>query len=224
MKSRSLSFPLIFFIFSSFVQGQSTDFGIWYKLDAEYSFTKKIEVDGSAMIRTFNNGSKIETAFLEGSVSYKFNKNLSIAGAYRFNKSLEDDGALHTLHKWIADIKGDTELGRLDLSGRFRFQRQDKTYFEDADDEIPDYHARIKFKTVYKTPSFPINPNISVETFSRLFEATEKRIDKYRISVGFEYSINKKNSFEVEYMFEQDYLPHLKNIHLIVLTYDININ
>ncbi len=224
MKSRGLSFLFVFFILSPFALCQSTDFGIWYKINAEYSFSKKIEVDGTAMLRTFNNGSKIETAFLEGNVSYKFNKHLSISGAYRFNKNLEDDGVLHTRHKWIADIKGETELGRFDLSGRLRFQRQDKTYFEDADDEIPDYHARMKFKTVYKTHSFPINPSISFETFSRVFEATEKPIDKYRAGVGIEYSLNKKNSFEVEYMFERDFLPHLKNLNLVMLTYDIKLN
>ena len=221
MKSRTISLLILFILFSKSVLSESTDFGIWYKLDVKYSLTKKLEVDLSPMIRTFRNGSKIENAFLEAGVSYDLLKYLTIAGAYRFNITLENDGALHNRYKWIGDIKGTGEVGRFEFSGRFRFQRQDKTYFEDTNDKIPDYYGRIKIKTEYKTPSFPINPNISFETFSRMFEAVEKRVDKYRIGLGFEYSLNKKNSFEVEYMYEWDYFPQVKRMNLVVLTYDL---
>lgn len=223
MKYRSLSFIFFLFGLSPYVLSQSTDFGIWYKFSIEHSLGKKLDVKISPSVRTFNNASEIEQAFFEGEVSYKIIKYLSISGAYRFIEYKGDNSKYHIRHRWLAEIKGKGDIGQFDLSGRFRVQRRDKTYFEDDDDEVPDYHGRLRFKTVYKTPSFPVNPGVSFETFSRIFETSEKFIDKYRFSLGCEYSINKKNSFKIEYMFERDYLPQLMNINLIALTYDFKL-
>jgi len=211
MKFRRLSFFFLFLILSPFVLSQNTDFGIWYRFNVEHSFGKKLDIKISPSIRTFNNASEIEQAFLEGEVSYKLIKYLSVSGEYRFIEYKGDDARFHIRHRWLAEIKGKGDVGQFDLSGRFRFQRRDKVYFKDDDDKIPDYYGRLRFKTVYKTPSFPINPGVSFETYSRMFEATEKFI------------VNKKNSFEIKYMFERDYLPHLININLIALTYDLKL-
>ncbi|HUX57641.1 MAG TPA: DUF2490 domain-containing protein [Bacteroidales bacterium] len=219
MKNRRFVVLILVLIVTLPTFSQSDDFGIWYGLNTEYSVKKKLEIDLSAMIRTFNNASDIDEAFLEGGVTYKLNKYLALAGSYRITENLEDNSEYHIRHKLMADIKGNGSLGRFDFSARFRFQRQDKTYFEDANDEIPDYHGRIKIKAEYKTPSFPINPSISFETFYRMFEATEKRFDKHRFAIGIEYKINKKHSLELEYMFERDYFPKLSDINLIVLSY-----
>jgi len=205
------------------VFSQNKDFGIWYGLNGEHSLGKKLDIELSALVRTFSNASKVEQAFLEGGLSYNFNKWLTASGAYRFTENLENNNEYHIRHKWLADIKGSGDIGNFGFSGRFRFQRQDKTYFEDANDEIPDYYGRVKIKTEYKTPSFTVNPGISFETFSRMFEATDKTIDKYRISLGLVYKINKKNSVELDYMYERDFLPRLIVMDLIYLTYSFKL-
>jgi len=222
MKFKRLSVSIIILIVPLVSYCQKDDFGIWYGVNAEFAVKKKLEIDLSTMIRTFSNASKMEEAYLEGGITYKFNKYLSVTGGYRFTENIEKDSKFHIRHKWLADIKGKGELGNFSFSGRFRFQRQDKTYITDANDEIPDYHGRIKFKSIFKTPSFPINPYISFETFIRMFEASEKRFDKYRLGFGLEYKINKNNSLEAGYLFERDYLPHLSNMHITSVSYNIS--
>jgi len=223
MKVRKLYLSLLILILPHPSFGQNDDFGIWYGISGGYSLGKKLGIEASVLIRTNNNASEIEQAFLEGGLSYKFNKWLSSGVAYRFTEYREDNNEFHIRHKWLADIKGSGDIGNLGLSGRFRIQRQDKTYFEDANDKIPDYYLRIKIKAEYKTPSFPVNPNIAFETFSRIFEASEKTIDKYRLSIGFDYKINKNNSVEADYMFERDYFPHLSNTHIVAITYNFKL-
>jgi predicted porin len=221
MKFRSLPVIIFLLVLTQFLFSQSNDFGIWYGVNAEYSIKKKLEIDLSTEVRTFSNASKIEEAFLETGITYSFNKYISVTGGYRITENLEGDSRFHIRHKWFADIKGKNEIGNFSFSGRFRFQRQDKTYFEDANDEIADYHGRIKFKVIYKTPSFPINPFISFETFFRMFEATDKRFDKNRFMAGLEYKIDKKQSFEAAYMFERDFFPHLSDMNIISVSYNI---
>lgn len=213
--------PVFFFFQNSF--SQEKDFGIWYSFNAEMELAKKLEIDFWGNLRTFRNASKIEEGFGEAGLTYKILKNLSIGGKYRFTMRLEDDDIYHPRHKWIGDLKARTDLGNIELSGRVRLQRQDKTYFEDADDEIPDYYTRLRLKTEYKTPSFPVNPFVSFETFSRVFEEADMTIEKYRLEIGFEYKIGKKHLAELKYLFQRDHQPRLSDISIIELAYNLKL-
>ncbi len=200
---------------------QNNDFGIWYGVNAEYSLKKKLSFILETEVRTFNNASEIGEVFLEGGVGYKFNKHLSAAGSYRITNNLENDNEYHIRNKWIAEIKGDESIGHFNFSGRFRFQRQTRTYFESIYDKFPRSYGRIRLKAEYKTPSFPINPYIYFETFFRMFEQSEKRFNKDRYAIGFEYKLTKRQSVEAEYFFQRDYLPHISGINIISLEYNL---
>jgi hypothetical protein len=221
MKVRQLYFCIIIILFSQLVYSQSDDFGIWYGFNVDHSLSKKLELNALANIRTFDNASKIEEAFLEGGVSYKFNKYLSTAGSYRITENLEDDSEYHIRHKWFADVKGTLPLENFSFSARFMFQVQTKTFYENEADKIPDYHGRIKLKALYKIPEFPVNPYLSIESFFVLFENSERLIDKNRFTLGFEYKIAKKHAVEAEYIFERDFLPHISDIHIVAISYNL---
>jgi long-subunit fatty acid transport protein len=220
VKGRIILLTLLVYLITRPVYGQNNDFGIWYGINIEHPVNKKLEVDVSAMLRTFNNCSKTEQAFLEGGISYKLNKYLSLGGAYRLTENLEDNNEFHIRHKWFADAKGTLPLEKFSFSARFRFQIQKKTYFKNDADKIPDYHSRIKLKGLYKSPKFPLNPYVCVEMFSPLFKNSDRLIDKNRFSAGFEYKISKKHSLEVEYIFQRDFLPHISDINILSISYN----
>jgi predicted porin len=203
------------------VFSQNNDFGIWYGVNAEYSLKKKLSFTLETEVRTFNNASEIGEVFLEGGAGYKFNKHLSAAGSYRITNNLENDNEYHIRNKWMAELKGDESIGHFNFSGRFRFQRQTRTYFESIYDKFPRSYGRIRLKAEYKTPSFPINPYIYFETFFRMFEQSEKRFNKDRYAIGFEYKLTKRQSVEAEYFFQRDYLPHISGINIISLEYNL---
>ncbi len=210
---------LLFCFITLHLFSQKKDFGIWYNAAIEHDFTKKIEAEFTATVRTFDNASKIEEAFFEGEIAYKFTKFLSAAASYRLTENIEDDDAYHLRHKWFVGLKGDIEIWDLEFSGKVRYQERYKTYFEDEEDKIPDSHFRFKLKTTYKTPSFPVNPFIEVELFCPVFKESDIIIDKKRFSAGVEYKISKNHSVEVEYIFQRDYKPKLCDDHIISLNY-----
>lgn len=203
------------------VFSQNNDFGIWYGVNAEYSLKKKLSFTLETEVRTFNNASEIGEFFMEGGAGYKFNKHLSAGGAYRITNNLENDNDYHIRYKWMAEIKGDESIGNFNFSGRFRFQRQTRTYFESIYDMFPRSYGRIRLKTEFKTPSFPVNPYIYFETFFRMFEQSDKRFNKDRYAIGLEYKLTKRQSVEAEYFFQRDYLPHISGLNIISLEYNL---
>lgn len=203
--------------------GQDKDFGIWYGVSAGHKLSKKLEIELSTDIRTFNNASKIEEAFVEGGITYSLMKHLAIAGSYRLTDKIENNNSYYYQHKFFLDLKGNIPLGNFSFSGRLRFQARTKTYIEDDSDNHPDYTGRIKLKAVYKTPVFPVNPYVYIESFCPVFSEKTRTIEKNRFSAGLEFNIAKHHSVDFEYIFQRDYLPHLSDINIIAVNYTIKI-
>jgi hypothetical protein len=199
---------------------QNDDFGIWYSVSAEKKLIKKVELDLDANVRTYNSASKIEEAFFDIGLTYKFNKFLSAAASYRFTEFREKDDSFHPRHKWFADLKGKLPLGNFDISSRLRFQQRYKTFIEDANDKESKEVVRLKVKTQYDIPSFPLNPYISAEFFFPVFSEVTRSVEKNRFMAGFDYNISKTHSMELEYMFQRDFLPHISDINVVSINYN----
>jgi predicted porin len=197
------------------------DFGIWYSVTAEKKLVKNLGLDLDANVRTINNASKIEEAFFDIGLSYNLNKYLSAAVSYRFTEFKEKDELFHPRHKWFADIKGKLPLGNFDFSARLRFQQRYKTYFRDQNDKESKEAGRIKLKILYNIPSFPVNPYLSSELFFPMFTQSERSVEKNRFMAGIEYKIAKKHSFDLEYMFQRDYFPHISDINIVSFCYNL---
>ncbi len=213
---------LIFFLFlaiSGSVYCQDRDFGLWYEVNAEKSFSKKFDVNGTFMVRTYDNASFIDQAFIELGASYNLNKYVGFTGSYRIGNYLEDDDLYHFRHKLFADIKGSLPVSNFVFSVRLRLQMIAKTYVEDAGDDITVYDGRLKLKAVYKIPDFPVNPYLSFETFSPVFRNEGRLIDKSRSTIGLEYKITKKHLVEIAYVYQRDTYPDLSIMNIISIGY-----
>jgi len=200
---------------------QEKDFGIWAGISAEKELIKNLDLNFDVNLRTYHNVSEIEEAFFDIGFNYKFNKYLSAALSYRYTQFREDDELFHPRHKWFADIKGKLPLGDFDISARFRFQERYKTYFEDENDKESKEVGRFRLKVIYDIPSFPVNPFLSSELFLPMFSGSVRSVEKERFMGGFEYNISKKNSIEIEYMFQRDFFPKLSDMNIISVNYNI---
>jgi len=200
---------------------QEKDFGIWAGISAEKELIKNLDLNFDINLRTYHNVSEIEEAFFDIGLNYKFNKYLSTALSYRYTQFREDDELYHPRHKWFADVKGKLPLGDLDISARFRFQQRYKTYFEDENDKESKEVGRLRLKAIYDIPSFPVNPYISAELFFPMFSVSERTVEKERFMAGFEYNISKKNSIEIEYIYQRDFFPKLSDMNIISVNYNI---
>jgi hypothetical protein len=221
MMTRKFYLTILLFFISLMTYSQKKDFGIWYGISAEHKISKKLEIDLSANIRTFNNASKIEEAFIEGGLGYALNKHFAVGGSYRLTKSIEDNNSYYFRHKIMLDVKGSFPVGNFSFSSRFRFQTGYKTYIQHENDIYPYYIGRIKFKAVYKTQTFPVDPYVYFETFCPMFSDKSGKIEKNRYSAGAELNITKRHSVDLEYIFQRDYLPHLSDISIISVNYNL---
>jgi hypothetical protein len=199
---------------------QKDDFGIWYSVSGEHKFSKRLELDTEANLRTYDKASKIDVVFLEAGLTFKIFKDLQVGAGYRPEYQRDKDDTFHPRHKWFVEAKGTLPLGDLTISARARFEERYKTYYLDENDMIPAKHGRYRLKAYYNIPKFPVNPFIYAEIFCPMFKATTKSVDKARYACGAEYDFAKKQSFEVYYMFQRDYLPHLNDLKVISLTYN----
>jgi len=200
---------------------QDSAFGIWYGLNAEYAFAKKFEADLSGSLRTYNQGKNIEQSFLEGGLTYKFNKYFSSSLSYRFTEKIERDDNFYPRHKLFVSAKGTLPAGNFSFSSRLMLQYQNKTYIEKLSDEIPQYALRVKLKAIYRIPSFPVNPYLYYESFSGLNGESTHVIDKERFSAGFELKITRVHSVDLEYILQRDFEPKVYNFNIISLNYNL---
>jgi hypothetical protein len=220
MMFKKLLICITFLVLFQQVKSESDDFGIWYGINGTYSVTKKLDISVLSMLRTFDNCSKTEQIYLEPGISYKINKYFAIGGSYRLVEYRENNSEFHIRHKFLADIKNYLSLGNFSFSTRFRFQVQKLTYILNESDEQPTYEGRIKLKVNYNISKSPVNPYLSVESFSPMFADTGLKIDKARYAAGFEYRIAKKHSVAAEYIFQREYLPVISGMNIISLSYN----
>ncbi|MBN1107524.1 MAG: hypothetical protein JXR66_00945, partial [Bacteroidales bacterium] len=79
-----------------------------------------------------------------------------------------------------------------------------------------------RIKATYRTSSFPVNPWVFAETFFPTYPETDKLIGIMRLGTGIEYSISKRHSIDLSYVFRRDYIPDLYDVNLLVLEYNID--
>lgn len=200
---------------------QDKDFGMWYSISAEKELARRLELDTDLNLRTFEDASKIEEAFFDIGLTYKFTKFLSAGAGYRFTEHIEDDDTFHPRHNWFTDLKVKTKFGDFDISARLRYQQRYKTYIKDDNDKESKKVGRTRLKILYDIPSFSLNPYAGAELFIPVFLDTDRTIEKTRFTAGFEYNFSKKHTIEAEYMFQRDKLPKMLEMNIISLNYKV---
>lgn len=221
MKNRLSLLCFFIVIYFQSAHCQDKDFGIWYGLDGEYSITKNLSLKAETMLRTNNNASAFDEAFLETGITYKLNKYLSVGAFYRLTDKQEKNDEYYINHKIFEEVKGTLPVKDLVFSLRFRLQEQIKTYFNKESDKETEYQVRFKFKALYKVPDFPVDPYITYETFSVVFTSSDRLVAKNRFEAGLEYKIAKKQSIGLAYIFERDFQPHLTDMNIISAGYSV---
>lgn len=211
----ALFYPLIVF-------GQQPDFGIWYDVGVEKNLNKKFDLTLDGVLRTNANAAQTDQFYLESGISYKMNKYIAASLNYRWIYKHEEGSVFYSRYRWFTDVKLSYPLNRLKFSARLRYQNQYKSNYESEKDKIVDHYGRIKARCLYNIRSSPFSPYISLEYFYPLFNKIGNFADKKRSTIGMEYKITKKNTINLEYIFQRDYLPQLADIHIISLNYQFS--
>lgn len=198
---RILLFLLSFLITTStFAQNEPAT---WLELEFSKKIVKNLNVEFNPELR-LHGGFEMDTYILEGGLSYKLHKFLTLAGYYRFENEY-NYREKRQIYEWepsnrfAFDAKSGFELKRFDFKFRVRYTNgSDLDQTADSKKSYFRYRAKIE----YDINGSKLMPYISIEAFHDLIL---KDFDKIRYTTGLAYSINKKNEIGLFYRL-QDYI------------------
>ena len=211
-------------LLSAIAAGQTTDYGIWYEAKADKKIWKGLRADFETSIRTNENARNIEKFYFEPGLRYKFNDYFNAGIYYRFIGQEEKDGKYHARHRWFAQIKVSApSVARFTFGIRYRIQQQFMTYIEDPEDEDPQWYQRVRLELDYDIRGIPLRPYVKTETQLLLFDPNEYTVDKWRTMFGVEYTLNKKHTFGLEYIYNDSRVTKPPFENLLGITYSVSL-
>ncbi len=211
-------------LLSSVLAGQKTDYGIWYEVKADKKIWKALRFDLEASVRTDQNAARVETIYLEPGLRYKFNDYLAAGVYYRLIEQLEKDNQFHIRHRWFAQVKGTTpSFYRFTMALRYRVQEQFRTYFDDPEDGEPVWYQRMRFELSYDIKGVPLMPYFNTELHGLLGEPNAYTIDKWRSMIGVEYTLKKRHTFGVEYIYNDSRVTKPAYMNIVGVTYSVKL-
>jgi opacity protein-like surface antigen len=214
----------IVFLVSFPAQAQKTDYGIWYEAKAEKNLWKGLRIDLEASIRTNEKAGNIEKFYIEPGVRYKFNDYFNAGIYYRFIEQQEKDDLYHPRHRWFVQMKGSApSLARFTLSVRYRIQQQFKTFIDDPEDEEPQWFQRVRLELDYDVRGIPLKPYINAEMHMLLSGPNDYTADKWRSMIGVEYTLNKRHTFGLEYIYNDSRVTKPPYENLLGITYSVKL-
>jgi hypothetical protein len=224
LKNTRMKVLLLLFTFLPCIVFSQTSEKLWIDLGVKHEFTKKLSVEAHVTNRFYYNG--IQTFFPAVLVKYKIRKwiipSLEYRGIFSENKYENYDFK----NRLNANLELKKEYKRFTFSGRIRYQFSfDKLY------ETSDYNAefdqaiRLKPSVKYKIKKSKFTPLVSIEYFyNPKFEETGRRFVKYRFSAGTDFDLDKKNSFSIAYILDQQYnVSEPKRQHILSISYTRNL-
>jgi len=225
MKKSVLKIVLIFSClligFNSYSQYQ--DANLWMNVSVEKKIIPTLSVSINQEFRMNENITELGTFFTDVGLNLKINKYLRFSASYRFINKRRLDDSYSMRHRYYFDLMLRKKFSPVILSFRKRFQSQYVDVFSSEDGKIPDYYSRNKL-TLKVDAGKNIQPYVYAELFSPLKRPYSIFIDNARYCLGVEYSINRMNTIDVFYMFQQEY--NVKNPeadHIIGVGYYINL-
>lgn len=194
------------------LSSQSNDFGIWSNVSLERN-TKKWDFAATAEVRTQSNTSELNRSSLQLSSEYQILKLLKIGASYEFmyfNDTKYND--FQPRHRGSLFVQGRQKFGDFTIVLREKVQVTSKDESErikksgkiDTYKVNPEWTWRNRLKVAYNIPDFPINPDISFETFYQVNNPDGNSFDKLRYTLTLNYKLSKQHRFELYELIDQD--------------------
>lgn len=214
--------PLLCVLSTTAQEGPST----WFELEFSKEIVKNLKVEFNPELRLLG-GFKMDSYILEGGLSYKLHKYLSVASSYRFEnaydykKSTGEYQGQKSVNRIALDAKTDFELKRFNIQFRLRYTNG---FDFDATFDNKDSFFRYRAKMDYNIKGNKLMPFVTVEAFHDL---VLNGFDKIRYTGGFAYPINKNNELGIFYRLQDyfepnDYIGDKKeSIHIIGVGYSL---
>jgi Protein of unknown function (DUF2490) len=181
------------------LKAQENDAELWTSFSVEKEIVKNFAIEIEAAYRLENNMQVFSKAFIESSLSYRFNDFFKISTEYRFEKKNNfNDDYVGNRNRFKADIQSRYKFSKIHLYWTISYQNK---FFDNYSYIENNQHIRNEFQLKYKLKSF--KPFIKYEFFTPLdyVSVFQYSSDAHRFSIGSDYKINKRNSFKLFFIY-----------------------
>ena len=240
-----LFFLVLLFAFPVFAQEET---GMWSSISVDKKLNKKWTVGAETELRTFGGTDKntyndmyfvrlIDRWSFSVNTAYSPIKPVKISATYIIMNKLDT--------KYIGTDFSDTEYSHyqwrhrvyFSVSGKqkwgnFSFSLRERLQFTTKDDSKRpkpydvknDFTWRNRLQVSYNINKFPVTPAASVESFYSLNNPAGNKFETLRYILSFTYKINKRNSFELYGVYNQDLSKeNIYGLYILGLSYQIDL-
>jgi len=197
----------VFFALSGYAQMPAS----WVEIELSKKIVKNLKFEFNPELRLLEDF-KMDSYILEGGLSYKLHKYLTIASYYRFEEQWDykkKSGAYkgdYSYNRLAFDIKSGYDFYRFSLQGRIR-------YTKGLDASGNESELRYRAKLDYNIKGIKLLPFVSIELFNNksvtddeklLISGGFKDINKIRYTGGLSYELNKNNEVSLFYRLQDN--------------------
>ena len=156
------------------------------------------------------------------------NGNKSFGFAYRYMFINDDNGndqSIENHQRFTYYFAQKFQFQRLGFKYRLQYQKR-RELVPRTNKHVSDFRKywRIKTDITYNFKNWKLDPKISTELFLKSIKHAPSHHNKFRISIGTKYKLNKKHDFIIKYLFEKQLKSWNPNvIHAIALKYNFNL-
>jgi len=194
-----------------FLNAQTNDAQLWTNIKIDHKINSNITAYIDGGLRFNENYSETGTSYSEIGMDFKLNKTWGISGGYRYFSKRKNEDFYSVKHRFNLDVSFKKSYYLFNFQLRSRAEIKYKDIWTSLNGKVPDYQwlnkAQLKYNFNKKIkPYFYIESynSLSVSAFTQYLDIT-----KMKYCIGFEFKINKRNSFEFFYLIQKEY--HQKN-------------
>lgn len=190
---------ILIFLITGAVDGfaQEQDLELWTSIEVEKRLNKKLRLTFEEQARFNENISGFFKFNSDIGISYRINKYVKIGANYRLEQKKQPENYYSTRHRFTSDLILRYEVARFLFSYRNRYQHKYVDLYSSEDGSIPRTYNRSRIQAEYNIRKNPLTPYISYEFYFKLNNFEYNEIDTHRYTVGFEYSLNKRNDLDL---------------------------
>lgn len=195
---------------------------LWTDIQLNYKLSKNYETSYGQQLRYDLNDEALGWQVHNLEISRKINKIIRLSSLYRFKNRLDAKQHSFYLNFYYRNKKKPISLYyRLRYNKKLRFGKSDDTIYKKRDED----HIRGRLLAKYS-----LAKNIMLATGTEIFYLVNNKkyangFDIFRYYVGFEFDINKKNTFEIQWVYEEVFnLGKRNKENIIKLQYSVDIN
>jgi hypothetical protein len=190
---------LLFLFFGTIVFSQQKDFQWWNKLTIEKKISPRMRISLTDGLRFHENSTQFSKHFNQVNFSYRFTPKFSSTFSYRLVQKSDKKIGFSIRNRLQLDLAYNTSFRKFSFEFQERFQTQIADINRSVNWNIPTNYLRTRITVDYKLVS-KFKPFVSSEIFYLIgYDFTN-----YRLRAGLNYKLNKKNSFSLFYMLDQE--------------------